>query len=62
MGKTANLEVLESEKELRRLISKQVKQKNKDRLRSLLFIKTTKFDTRQELADSLGYHIRAMER
>jgi len=62
MGKKAYLEVKESEKELRKLISKQIKQKNKDRLHSLLYIKLNKYSTRLELSESLGYHLRTMER
>lgn len=62
MGKKSKLEVVETEFELKELISKQVKLKNKERLRSLLYIKTNKYETRQELADSLGYHKRTMER
>lgn len=62
MGKKAHLEVSETIEELKRLISKQVKQKNKDRIRSLLYIQTNKYTTRQELSDGLGYHKRTMER
>ena len=62
MGKRANLEILETENELKKLISKQIKQKNKDRIRSLLYIKTEKYGTREELCSILGYHIRSMER
>lgn len=62
MGKRSNLEVKETESELKRLISKQVKQKNKDRLRSLLYIKTGKYRTQEDLATGLGYHRRTMER
>lgn len=62
MGKKAYLEIKETEQELRKLISKQKKDKNKNRLRSLLYIKQKKYDTRQELSDALGYHIRTMEK
>jgi len=62
MGKKAFLEVKESEKELRKLVNKQIKQKNKDRLRSLLYIKLNRYSTRKELSDALGYHKRTMER
>ena len=62
MGKKAYLSIKETESEMRKLISKQVKQKNKDRLRSLLYIKTNKYETRQALSQGLGYHKRTMER
>ncbi len=62
MGKFAELLVKESPEVLERLLRKQTKVKNIDRLRSLLFIQLNKFRTRQELADYLGYHIRTMER
>lgn len=62
MGKKANLEILETENELKKLISKQIKQKNKDRIKSLLYIKSKKCETREELSKLLGYHIRTMER
>lgn len=62
MGIHSKLKIVETESELKKLILKQVKLKNKERLRSLLYIKTNKYDTRQKLADFLGYHIRTMER
>jgi transposase len=62
MGRKSKLVVQESELELKKLISKQIKDKNKDRLKSLLFIKTNKFETRELLSLHLGYHIRTMEK
>jgi len=62
MGKHAVLKITESLKELKTKLKAQRKSKNIDRIRSLIFIKEKKFETRQELASVLGYHIRTMER
>lgn len=62
MGKTARLHIKETSEELKTLARKQKKPKNIDRIRSLQLIQSNKFNTRQELADYLGYHIRTMER
>jgi len=62
MGKKANLEIKESVLELKRLLSKQKTLKGEKRLKSLLAIKSNKFETRQGVADYLGIHIRTLER
>lgn len=62
MGKKAFLDIKESDSELKKLFSKQKTLKGEKRIKSLLAIKTQKFETRQELADSLGIHIRTLER
>ena len=62
MGKKANLVIAETEKDLKKMLSKQLKSKNRDRIKSLLYIKTKKYETREELSNALGYHIRTMER
>lgn len=62
MGIHSKLVIKESVGDLELLVRKQAKVKNIDRLRSLICIKTNKFETRQQLAGFLGYHIRTMER
>jgi len=59
---TSQLVVKETEIELKKLISKQFKRKNKARLKSLLWIKTNKYATRKILSEKLGYHKRTMEK
>jgi len=62
MGKKAILDIKESNSELMKLLLKQKTLKGEKRLKSLLAIKSGKFETRQELADFLGIHIRTLER
>jgi len=62
MGKQSKLEVKESLTELQKLLSKQKILKLERRISCLIFIKSKKFDSRQELADYLGVHKRTMER
>mgnify|MGYP000017610326 FL=1 len=62
MGKKAILDIKESNLELKKLLVKQQTLKGEKRLKSLLAIKSGKFETRQALADSLGIHIRTLER
>ena len=54
MGKRVIIEIKESEKELKRLLSVQKSHKSKLRIRCLLFIKLGKFETQQQLADHVG--------
>ena len=62
MGKKAILDIKESDSELKKLLVKQQTLKGEKRLKSLLAIKSGKFETRQELANSFGIHIRTLER
>ncbi len=62
MGKKAFLDIKESILELKKLLSKQHTLKREKRLKSLLLIKTGKFETRQQVADGVSVHIRTLER
>lgn len=62
MGKKATLDITESVSELKKLLLKQKTIKGEKRIKCLLDIKNSKFDTRQELADYLLVHIRTLER
>ena len=62
MGKKAYLDIKESVSELKTLLSKKSTLKEEKRLKSLLLIKTGEFETRQQVADSVCVHIRALER
>ena len=62
MGKIASLDISESLIELKELVSKQTTLKGEKRVKSLIYIKTKKFKTRQEVSASLGVHIRTLER
>jgi transposase len=62
MGKIASLDISESLIELKELVSKQTTLKGEKRVKSLIYIKTKKFKTRQEVAASIGVHIRTLER
>ena len=62
MGRKAILDIRESDSELNKLLLKQKTLKGEKRLKSLLAIKSGKFETRQQLADFLGIHIRTLER
>lgn len=62
MGKTAYLDITESLSELKSLASKQQTLKGEKRVKSLIYIKANKFQTRQEVSDFLGVHIRTLER
>ena len=62
MGKQSNLEITESLPELEKLFVKQKSLKHSLRVKCLIYIKTGKFKTRQELAYYLSVHIRTMER
>jgi hypothetical protein len=62
MGKTAHLDIKEPLKELKGLLSKQVNLRGEKRVKSLILIKTKSFNTRQGVSDSLGIHIRTLER
>ena len=61
MGKKAFLDIKESILTLKKLRSKQHTLKREKRLKSLLLIKTGKFETRQQVADSVSVHIRTLE-
>jgi len=50
MGRISNLVVLESISEIRKLIKRQTKHKNIDRLNALMFLKEERFSTREELS------------
>lgn len=62
MGKIAYLDIKETLAELNVLLSKQKNLKGEKRVKALIFIKTKKFATRQEVSDYLGIHIRTLER
>ena len=62
MGKKAQLEINESASELEKILRKQRILTGEKRIRCLLYIKTGKFKTRQELSEYLGIHKRTMER
>lgn len=62
MGKKANLDITESVLELTKLLAKQKTLKTEKRLKSLLAIKSSKFETRQGVANYVGVHIRTLER
>ena len=56
------MDITESVSELKKLLLKQKTIKGEKRIKCLLDIKNSKFDTRQELADYLLVHIRTLER
>lgn len=62
MGKKATLDITESSSELKKLLLKQKSLKGEKRIKCLLEIKSSRFDTRQDLADYLLVHIRTLER
>lgn len=62
MGKTAFLDIKESITELKTLLGKKTSLTKEKRLKSLLLIKSGKFKTRQQVADSVFVHIRTLER
>jgi transposase len=62
MGKKANLDITETVLELKKLLLKQKTLKTEKRIKSLIAIKTGKFETRQAISDYLGVHIRTLER
>ena len=62
MGRIASLDISESLIELKELVSKQTTLKGEKRVKSLIYIKTKKFKTRQEVSASVGVHIRTLER
>ena len=62
MGKKAISTIKESVSELKNLLGKQTTLKGEKRLKSLLSIKTGKFETRQQVADNVSVHIRTLER
>lgn len=62
MGKKVQLQIGESIDYLKKLLVKQKTLKGEKRIKCLLNLKSGKFDTRQELADYLGVHIRTLER
>ena len=62
MGKKAYLDIKESVSELKNLLRKQNTLKGEKRLKSLLSIKIEKFETRQQVANSVSVHIRTLER
>jgi transposase len=62
MGKIASLDISESLIELKELVSKQTTLKGEKRVKALIYIKTKKFKTRQEVSASIGVHIRTLER
>jgi transposase len=62
MGKKAELDITESVSELKKLLLKQKTIKGEKRIKCLLEIRSSRFDTRQDLADYLLVHIRTLER
>jgi transposase len=62
MGKKAELDITESVSELKKLLLKQKTIKGEKRIKCLLEIRSSRFDTRQDLADYLLLHIRTLER
>jgi transposase len=62
LEKIAYLNIGESLAELKTLASKQQTLKGEKRVKSLIYIKANKFQTRQEVSDFLGVHIRTLER
>ena len=62
MGKKAHLDVKESKSELQKVLAKQKTFNTEKRVRCLIEIKSTRFGTRQELADYLCVHKRTLER
>ncbi len=61
MSKQSKLIVKEEVSELSSLLRCQSNPKNIIRIQSLIYIKTSHFTTRIELASSLGYSVRSME-
>lgn len=62
MKNPIHFEIAESLPELKNLRSKQPTLSKQKRVDCLIHIKTSKFKTRQELANHLGIHIRTQER
>jgi transposase len=62
MKKEGVLVIKESVLELKKIAKKQFSLRTQRRVNCLLFIKTSKFKTRQHLADYLCVHIRTQER
>jgi len=62
MGKKATLRIQESLSDLKKLKAKQSSLQGQKRILALIYIKSGKFDTRKNLADGLGVHIRTLER
>jgi len=62
MKKPLKIVIIESVFELRKFRRKQTSLSKQKRVDCLLYIKTSKFRTRQELATHLGVHIRTQER
>jgi transposase len=62
MGKKAELDITESLSELKKLLVKQKTLKGEKRITCLIDIKSKKFEKRQKVSDSLGVHIRTLER
>lgn len=62
MGKKAQLDIVESVSELKKLLIKQKTIKGEKRVKCLIEIKADRFETRQDLADYLMVHIRTLER
>ena len=60
MAKIAYLDITETLAELNVLLSKQKNLKGEKRVKALIFMKTKKFATRQEVSDYLGIHIRTL--
>jgi len=62
MGKKAHLDIKESMSELQKVLAKQKSFNSEKRVRCLIEIKSTRFDTRQELANYLCIHKRTLEK
>lgn len=62
MGKHSDLLIKESVLDLKNIVKKASSLRSLKRVNCLLFIKTSKFETRQELANYLGVHLRTQER
>ena len=58
MGKKSDLLIKESVLELKNIVKRQKSLRSLKRINCLLFIKKSKFETRQKLADYLGVYLR----
>lgn len=62
MGKHANTEVVESDVELKKLLTKNKGERSRKRIRMLMSLKSETYKTRKELADGIGVGKRTLER
>ncbi|MDA8693113.1 hypothetical protein N9L92_03555, partial [Saprospiraceae bacterium] len=61
-GKYAEINVKETTTELLDILKKQTIERNKIRVKCLIYLKKKKYRTQRELSDHIGYNIRTMER